>query len=531
MEKNNPFFLSPFDNIQPQIYNPQLLLFPTPKDDADVAVQSFLHGLRSTFQAIPLLAGSIKGIPDGTAQVGTLAITSPWRTVDEIFKVKDLRKVKKYSYAALREQGYPPSSLPSWDFLCLSFYTDSNPRAMHVQITLIENGLVLAPCVHHSIADETGAATILQTWAAFCRGDAISTDKISGLWQPVNLLEGHEELSIKDFPDYVYREKTPLLSRRSYKNDESEAGWLSRLWLGSSLRKKLGMYLQPTLIKLAVAAFMKFQSLSHSTRLIYFAYADLARLKESLQAAREESDQTTWISTLDTMSMLLFCCVTQSRYVARRKYLSPSTSALQAQRRSLLTRLTGWLHHIATTRLLSPSASRSEGSAVFMTVVNVRKLCQLPPNYIRNITVPCNIRSPLHDLAPSTRNLATQARKLRTRLRAFDGTYVGRVASMIRSVPDVSKVGFSAAEEQRDGVFMTSWRDQNICDLDWGLQIGVKCERVRMGNMFHDGLIIVFPEYSGSKIDGGLELMLSLKKNTMRALESNEFFNQFAQWR
>ena len=86
----------------PTIYFSKLLLFPTPSNDADVAVQSFLYGLRSTFQVIPLLAETIKAISDGTAQVGTLAITSPWRTVDELFKVKDLRKANKYSYAALR---------------------------------------------------------------------------------------------------------------------------------------------------------------------------------------------------------------------------------------------------------------------------------------------------------------------------------------------------------------------------------------------------------------------------------------------
>ena len=514
----------------PTIYSPKLLLFPTPSNDADVAVQSFLHGLRSTFEAIPLLAGTIKAISDCTAQTGTLAITSPWRTVDEIFKVKDLRKVKKYSYAALREQGFPPSSLPSWEFLCLSFHTDSNPPAMHVQITLIENGLVLAPCVHHSFMDGTGSATILQIWAASCRGEVIPTDKISGLWQRVSLLEGHEKLSIEEFLDYAYKEKTQFTSRRSYRDNDCKAGWLSRLWLRSDLKKKMGRYLQPTLMKVAIITLMKYQSLSRSTRLIYFSYADLARLKESLQAAGEESDQTTWISTMDTLSALLFCCVAQSRHVARRNCRSPSTYAPQTQRHSLLTRLTGWLHHIVSTRFLPPSASRSEGSALFMTIVNVRKLCQLPPNYIRNMFVPCNIQSPLHELTPSTHNLARQARKLRTRLRAFDSAYVGRVASMIRSVPDVSKVAFSAGYKQGESLSMTSWRDQGFCDFDWGPHVGVKCERVRACHYFHDGLTFVFPEYRGSKTDGGLEVALSLKTDAMRALESNEFFNRFAEW-
>lgn len=78
---------------------------------------------------------------------------------------------------------------------------------------------------------------------------------------------------------------------------------------------------------------------------------------------------------------------------------------------------------------------------------------------------------------------------------------------------------------------MTSWRDQGFCDFDWGPHVGVKCERVRACHYFHDGLTFVFPEYSGSKTDGGLEVALSLKTDAMRALESNDFFNRFAQWR
>ena len=505
-----------------------------PKSNADVAVQSFLHGLQSIFQAIPILAGSVKAISDGTAQVGTLAITSPWRTVDEILKIKDLRKSKKYSYSQLRENGFPPTSLPMWDFVQLKFYLHSSPPAMHVQITLIEDGLVLAPLVHHSFMDGTGATAILQLWAASCRGETILKGQISSLLQPLTLLEGNEKVAVEELPEYTYGEKPRYMKSWSITDNESQRSWFSRSRLASYMRKQFEIYLMPMLINLFMFIFMAYQSLTYSTRLIYFSYADLAKLKEDVEAVGKEMDQKSWISTMDTLSALLFCCVAQSRHEARHRDLTSSNYVSKGEYRTVPTKLTGWLHEfvLVPKRYISPSPVRPEASAQFTTYVNVRKQCQLPPNYMRNMFLPGSIQSPLHELLhPSTRNLATQARKLRTRLRAFDSAHVERVASMIRSVPDVSKIDFSAGESQKTALTMSSWREQGFCALDWGPHVDAKCERVRICKYFFDGLVIVFPEYSGSKIDGGIELSLGLRKDAMRELEKNEFFNRFAQWR
>ena len=500
--ESKPFFLSPIDNSVPSVYAPTLLLFPIPHTDS--AIQSFIHGLESIFQAIPLLAGTIKAIPDGTIQVGSLAITSPWRTVDEILKIKD---INKYSYSQLRKNNFPPTSFPLWDFIQIGFLSDT--PVMHVQITLIEGGVVLASCIHHNFIDGTGTAAILELWAASCRGEIILNDRISSLWQRVPLLERDEKVAVEEFPEYRYSEKTHFLKRRSMGNGD-QGGWLSRWWLGKKLKT--------ILMKVFIIAFTKYQSLSYSTRLIYFPYADLARLKESLQAT---GDQETWISTMDTLSALIFCCVAQSRHEARHTSSTYNST--------LLTKLNLWHRNVR-----SQSPFRSETLAQVMTLVNVRKHCQLPPNYIRNMFLPCMIQSPLHELVPSTLNLATQARKLRARLQGFDSVHVGRVASMIRSVPDVSKIDFptySTGDDHSQDLTITSWREQGCCAFDWGLHVGARCERVRTCNLFHDGLAIVFPEYSGSKIDGGIEMSLALRKDSMRELERNEFFNQVARWR
>ena len=232
---------------------------------------------------------------------------------------------------------------------------------------------------------------------------------------------------------------------------------------------------------------------------------------------------------MDALSALLFCCVNQSRYRAKSKHLTSTIHAQEQRTKSPWYSLMGFLRRITPERRPSPC---SEAAAVFCTQVNVRKYCEppIPPNYIRNMFLPCTIQSPINELTPSLRNLATQARKLRTRLQTFNAVHIRRVASAIRSVPDVSKIALSASRRQEDSLLMSSWREQDICDLDWGPHVGVKCERVRICRFFHDGLVIVFPDYCGSKLDGGLEIALSLKKHAMRELERDEFFNGFAKW-
>ena len=516
----------------PTIYNPMLLFYPTPQAKTDMAVQSLLHGFRLTLQAVPLLAGVIKAMPDGTAQVGTLAIASSSRAVDQIFWVKDLRKSKEYNYFEQRKKGFPPSSFPIWNFVHLEYFADSHPPVMHVQVTLIDGGLVLAPCIHHSFADGIGTASILKIWAACCRAEVIVKEEISCLWQSPSVIEGNQQVSLEEFPQFTYKEKTGLMNRRPPMGSADQRNRLTESRLVSALTHVFEAFFKPMFLTLAIFVFTKYQSLTLSTRLIHFSDADLAGLKENVQAAGGGLDDKTWISTMDALSALLFCCAAQSRFLAKHK---PSTSPKPPQEEqsgTLWNYLMGWLHRIIPARRSSPPPSPPEDLALFMTAVDVRKHCQppLPPDYIRNMLLSCYIQSPVHELTPSMHNLVLQARRLRARLRALDSEYVGRVAAAIRSAPDVSKISSTGGECPEKSLTLTSWREQDSCNFDWGPHLGGKCERVRVCNILADGLVIVFPRNGGSKPDGGLDIALGLRKDAMRELEKNEFFNRFARW-
>ena len=457
---------------------------------------------------MPLLSGSVKALSDGSPQIGTLAVTSPWRTVDAIFHVTKSSSARKYNYYDLRAQGFPPSSLRMWDFVNMSHYFESDPPVMHVQITLIDGGLVLAPCIHHCIADGTGEATILRYWAAVCRCESFEEKMMTELWQRPQSAKSEGNIALEEFPQYAYSKKTDMLKTRSQVITPKEKRWFMKIAWVHALSTKLGAFCKPKAIKLTTQAVITAKSLNHSSRLLFFSYSELAKLKEDVTNKITDSDTKSWVSTMDTLSALIFCCTTQARLRSKRK-----------QNR--------WLPSILRTSPPSPSAR-------LMTAVNTRKAHQPPlsPSYIGNMFLVASTDTPAQPLESSTKTVAAQALQLRKSIQRIDTAYLTRFISALRAVSDISKVNFSGGANEEYCLVLTSWREQDICALDWGLHVRVKCERVRVYDFYVDGLGIAFPEYEGAREEGGgVEVQLMLKKGAMRELERDEFFGRFVRWR
>ena len=531
-----PFFLSPIDNTMPRTYAPpSLLLFPIPQGRIDSAADTFHAGLRTILQAMPLLTGSLRS--HRTPQMGAVAVTSPWRTVDEIWRLRDLRGRTRYDYSALRRRGFPTTGFPTWDFSILEFYTDDDPPVMHVQVTLIDGGLVLALCVHHSFADGTGTNAILRVWASCCRGEGVDEGLQSRVLSRPSVLEGNEIVPLEHFPEYTYEAKAGTRGFRSnVKTTEERESRPMRFRLISALAKKFQAFLKLLITKPAAIAFTKYQSRRISSRLLWFSRAELKRLKESAMEILDDSDnkKPPRFSTLDALSAMMFCCVTQARLTARTS--GPLIHALQEKRtvkETLWTKMTDWLR-----RRLPPRPPASPISAQLLTTVNVRKHCHPPvsPDYIGNLFLFRTVQTPVLDLLPSLDNIGRLARRLRRALGDIDAAYLRGAAAAIRSVPDVSRVGVSGGPCPELCLGFSSWREQDVCRLEWGPGIGERCERVRTCDFYFDGLVIVFPELEcdpGAEGDdaGGLEVFLSLDKGAMKELERDPFFNRFVRWR
>lgn len=524
---SEPFFLSPIDNMMPMTAIPALLFFPIKPKDIGRAIKAFSDGLQATLQTIPLLTGTIDAVPDGTQQ-GTLAITSPWRKGQDLFTIKDSRHNSKYSYSELRKKGFPPSAFPVRDFTSLEFIVSSNSPVMYVQATLIQGGLVLAPGIHHCFVDGTGHAAILRLWAALCRGEKVKQEKLSDQLCREPLLANLPTLSLEEFPEFTYLRK-PVPPRQRPRNKHPNRTTLPKsrgFFSALKKRAKDACYRVSTKFKiLGIRIIFGCQSLRISTRLLHFPSSSLTRLKLSVAQRCIEPDAMTWTSTMDVLSSLVFCCVTDSRVSIQLKLVNPKSGKSDGYWEGLIGRLSG-IFQRAT--ISSPFES-----ARMTTIMNARRMCQpsIPADFLGNVLLWPQIQSHRRELTSSMEHVSDQARKLRGKIREVNSQSLKRTLGALRSAPDVSRVTMISALFRDGDLTISSWREQDTCFLDWGSDVGVRCDRVRICTTFLDGLMIACPEYDKAQPDDGTEVVLSLDKKVMQKLESNALFNEFAQWR
>ena len=521
MEFGLPRLLSPIDNVMPTVFTPVLLLFPMARKNPQPAIDTIFKGFKQLLRVMPILTCSITE-QSGGLQKGILAATLPRREASQLWKVQDLRGKEQTRYLKLRGEGFPISRFPVGDFTVLPFLFDIYPPAMHLQITLVDGGLVLAICVYHSLSDGTGFNVIARALATCCRGETIDPQQIVRMWTRPLILENQEKSPLEEFHEIIAHGKTQMMNMRPPSSG-----------LELYLRRKLQAYYRP-ILKPLVFASAKFQALSCSTRMIHFPRSSSRKLKDIESNEKKISDGRDKLSTLDLLTALTFCCITESRLELKQRLYTSISTRKRSNIGVFFSSLLNWLSAIFFFKPKTSAPKLSEVTAPLLTAVNLRKACQppVPADYIGNLFFICNIQTPLLQLLPTFDNISTLAHRLRARRKEMDDGFVRQVVSTIRSAPDVSKLDFYRGKFPELSLTMTSWREQDYCRLDWGSEVGVRCEAVRTCEYLINGLSIIFPESSmDEKDDGGLDVALSLEKDVMERLERNEFFNQFAHWR
>lgn len=151
----------------------------------------------------------------------------------------------------------------------------------------------------------------------------------------------------------------------------------------------------------------------------------------------------------------------------------------------------------------------------------------------------CHLNLPLDNVAPDPHRIAPVAHQIRNRLLQLDNSYVKRLIGALHAVDDVGKVKGACGASKEWPFMITPWTGQGYYNMDWGRDIGVKCERIRISKRSwpaFDGLIIVFPELKGeTDTEGeeaaGLEVMVGLEKKAMRRLRDMDKWTRWAEWR
>ena len=524
-QKPGVFPLTPLDNIIGNPYVHKALLFPNHHPNVWSLVENMRSALAQTFNAIPVLAGTVTRIPHAS-QRGSLAVTAPWRTAQDALSVKDLRETDYPTYESLRSKHFPMVDL-NYSILMpgrrsmhlpnfMASETDERPVLL-AQINIINGGMILGLIIDHSFTDGAGSITVARVWASYCRGEdgsrLVSPECVGRTW----LMEGDESGRFEDFLEYSCRPDLDISAPAH--------GFLSRMfttpysWIVRPLRSPFGFGLNamPPLWKMLRSGRARDTTRSEpdplGVEIFFFSQAKLKELKQ--MASKLESDETSWISTNDALACFIWCCVTAA-------YKDDNHNKLES------------------TKDKNGSAQRymHERASLLGFVINARRYLRppLPAGFIGNVLIWGGSIEPLSTVVPTPEAVTKCAHSLRREIKRYhdDPTYLPRLIGSLKALPDISKVRLSGEGVTEHIFTVNSWATQEWYDLDWGKFAGGRCERVRIHKPKIDNFCLVLPEVKsdeGSENAAGLEVMISIQEHQMKSLRENEFFNRFAEWR
>lgn len=180
--------LSPIEWMMPRSYITQILCFPSSSPQVP---QILRNALADTLTEVPYL---VCGVMDWTLPKGSVALSKPYQTLDDIFSFSDVSATMNYNASKLGN--FDPSSLCGLN----EFPQEKNEESENVQpvfrarLYLAQTGYFLCIRVHHSTTDITGLGTFLQIWASHCRiGRSGAVVPIKGLVDRIPFWEASKE--------------------------------------------------------------------------------------------------------------------------------------------------------------------------------------------------------------------------------------------------------------------------------------------------------------------------------------------------
>ena len=385
------FPLSPIDHLLPRAHTVKILYFPIPDANVTLAVEKLKSSLKLTFDALPILSGSIQ---EGKhpPRADSLCVGEPWNTVDDIFRVNDLTQ-SGLDYTKLRKQHFPLEALLEYDIVSRSLPHPLGVRTpvMIVQVNLIRNGMILAIAIHHTCMDGTGFVAVTEIWAKFCRGEDGAELLRDGTLTEQRLMHGDEGSRLSDFPDYF---QIPTSLRNGATN-----GSIPPPETASASADPQATLSGPQ------------QPMEVDVETFFFSRSKLKTLKSKVSASLPEtiadsngSQSPSYISTNDALSAFVFACVTRAR--------TPPD-------------------HRGSTRMIP-----------LMIAVSARRLLDIPKpeGYIGNMVVYGHLDFPLCTVNCEMGSIASIAQRIRKRINEYDGGYVKRLIGAIGAVEDTRKV-------------------------------------------------------------------------------------------
>ncbi len=146
--------------------------------------------------AIPWIAGTVTYVKH-EHQHGRLAITAPWKTVDDLLTVNNLDYL---DYTKMKAEHFPMKYLRGEEVWPQADRTER--PTMQAQINFIQGGILLSVRAPHSVTDGHGLLVMINVWAAYCRGEDGSLLLGSDSMSRGRLMMG-PSTKLTDFPAHI----------------------------------------------------------------------------------------------------------------------------------------------------------------------------------------------------------------------------------------------------------------------------------------------------------------------------------------
>lgn len=456
--------LTPFDWLMPRVYVSQILCFPT-SDHGNF--EALKEGLRGTARDLPYL---LSGVTTQDVPRGSLRLTDPYQTVDDLISWEDLSG--SLDYAVLKAGHFPPSSLVDPAIRPPDTIPPLKTPApvLRARLSSVRGGALLCVAVHHSTTDITGIGALLKLWAAHVRTKSSVAVQFDRSWYDRDVMCGMATMAadnaapVDEVPGLVH----------VIKSDKQ------------SLAKKN----TPKAV--------------YVTRILHFPYTLLQELKMAVNdQVRSLQGAVEWVSTGDVLTAILWTATIWMKEVDNDDEKADSCSiAVPANFRAQL----------------SPALPQNYlGSAFVMTLASAT----------RNDLLRASAAGPSTDgLLPhaSMSSLARIAAAVRSSLGRVNDASVKQVLRFVTSQSDITPIKFAP---RHNGISLVSWVDEGVYELDWGDALG-RCDAVRLPRMAAKRDPIVLPRIPAAESrPAGLEVIASYDEEMMERFCQNPLIRRF----
>ncbi|PNP56113.1 hypothetical protein THARTR1_03638 [Trichoderma harzianum] len=201
--------LSPLEWVMPRSFISQILCFPSTNPRIYEVLRD---GLAGTVADVPYLASRVVA---KTHPKGSVALSSPCDSLDDLFRVNDLATTVDYN--DLKAGDFRPLLFDGLDLFSadLDVAKTSPSPVFRAVLSLVKGGCLLSVSLNHSTADITAFGSLLKIWASHCRTGSSEDVQFSQLWLDRTAIVNSSRHAPTDAPLLLHKEDSSPSSQPS----------------------------------------------------------------------------------------------------------------------------------------------------------------------------------------------------------------------------------------------------------------------------------------------------------------------------